>query len=414
MFYLDDLVFFGIVSDKNLDILKVAEMRYKLLVCAFILLIATPVLGQEFSPITVDTGKPTPSVVKSGEPFKITYRAEFFDTVLIYEDQMNFEGLTLVEEKEKPGSEISETVNVEVVGLKIGPKKRKYNDSLGFVNVQDFTYTFRIINVKKGVYKIPSFNFVWVEKRAGVTAEETKDKEKPREMPTKEVGIGYVSSVKPADKPVKPPPLDIRDEINFVSPIADGFVWRRWAYGVIGIASLLAMIIVFRFARYSRARQSREAERESGTETPENEVVVNMESILSPKQARKKFLRELNKLQGENVLDLMKKIRSLVRALLLAELRGTIRDSMSENEIYAKLRGLDNKHRKQIGRKYAVMLELARRLRGYQEDIDLGKYSSNAVDVNWREAVELSEAVSGLKLHKRFFSFMKHLANERR
>src|SRR3989344_1897140 len=129
-------------------------MRYKFLWGVFVLLIATPVLAQEFSPIVIKTGKPTPSVVKSGEPFKIIYRAEFFDTVLISEDQMQPESLAL----EK----------IEVIGLEIdkNPFDRPKNDTLGFVNVWDFTYTFRIIQPEKDLYKVPSFNFIWVEKRS--------------------------------------------------------------------------------------------------------------------------------------------------------------------------------------------------------------------------------------------------------
>ena len=168
-------------------------MRYKLFFCVFVLLIATPVLAQEFSPIVVETGKPIPSVVKSGEPFKITYRVKFLDTVLIYEEQMQPDSLTF----EK----------VEVIGLEVDKNllERPENDSLGFVTVWDFIYTFRIIQPEKGEYKIPPFNFVWAEKRAGVTVEETKGKEEPKELPTEEVGVSYVSSV------IEPPQLDIRD-----------------------------------------------------------------------------------------------------------------------------------------------------------------------------------------------------------
>src|SRR3989344_8815842 len=106
-------------------------MRYKILFCALVVLISTPTWAQEFSPIVIETGKPTPSVVRSGEPFKITYRAKFFDTVLIDEDQMQPESLAL----EK----------IEAIALSIEPKERQYDDTLGFVNVWDFTYTFRII-----------------------------------------------------------------------------------------------------------------------------------------------------------------------------------------------------------------------------------------------------------------------------
>lgn len=80
-------------------------MRYKLLFCVFVLLIATPVVAQEFSPIVVETGKPTPSVVKTGEPFRVTYRAKFFDTVVISEEQMQPDNIVLDK--------------VEVIGLDI-------------------------------------------------------------------------------------------------------------------------------------------------------------------------------------------------------------------------------------------------------------------------------------------------------
>ena len=357
-------------------------MRYKLLLFVCVLLIATPVLSQEFSPIIVETGKPTPSVVGTGESFKITYRARFFDTVIISEEQMQSENIALDK--------------VDVLGLKI-KKERVSNDALGFVNVWDFTYTFRIIQPDKGVKKIPSFNFIWVEKKAGVTVEETKDKEKPREMPTEEVGVSYVTSI------VKPPPLDIRDEINFVSPVASGVVLRRWAYGVIGVSSLLFVFVLFGFFRYSKSRHLQEVERESDTATAGDGFVENMEPILSPKQARRMFLREFKKSSCESELDWIKKFRFLVRSLLLAELHGTIRDSMSANEIYAKLSGLDAKQKKQIGWKYAVMLELARRLKGYQEEIDSGKWS---LDFG-AEMVQLRAIVSSLKFHKRLWNFFK-------
>lgn len=364
-------------------------MRYKLLRCVFVLLIATPVLATEFSPIVVKTGKPTPSVLRTGEPFQITYRAEFFDTVLIKEEDM------------QPGSLALEKIEVISLQVNKNPFERSENYSLGFVNVWEFTYTFRIIQPEKDVYKIPSFNFIWVEKKAGVTADEAKEKEKPREMPTDEVGVGYVSSVRPADKPVKPPPLDIRDEQKFVSPIADGAVLRKWAYGVIGTASLLTMIIIFRFARYSKIRQSPESSKdEAGAETMESEVMVNMEPILLPKQARKKFLKDLKKLQNEAqspTLELEKKIRLSVRLLLLSELQGMIRASMSENEIYAKLNGLEPKHKNQVGSKYAVMMDLSRRMRTYQEDIDSGKcFLDPGIEI-----AELRAMVYGLKLRKR-------------
>jgi len=371
-------------------------MRYKLLVCVFVLLIATPILAQESSPIIVETGKPMPSVIKSGEPFKVTYRAKFLDTVVIKEEDM------------QPGDLALE--KFEVIGLEINKNtfNRPKDDNLGFVNVWDFIYTFRIIQPEKGEYKIPPFNFYWVPKKAGTTEEEAKEKEKPREFLTEEVGIVYVSSI------AKPPFLDIRDEIGFILPISDGIVWRRWAYGVMGAASLLVLIILFRFVRYSDNRQSQVTKEDVGVEASEDGVmVVGVGPIFSPKQARSRFFKEIKKMQSEAkypILDLEKKLRFLARELLLAELRETIRDSMSENEIYAKLTGLDVKHKKLIGSKYAVMVDLARRLKRYQEDIDLGTCTINIV----KEVVELRVVVSGLSFYKRFLFFVKNLFGRRR
>ena len=364
-------------------------MRYKLLICAFLLLIATPALSQEFSPIVIETGKPNPSVVKSGEPFKVTYRAKFFDTVLIYEEEMSPDNLAL----EK----------VEAIDLEVS-KVRVNNDSLGFVNVWDFTYTFRIIQPEKQGYKIPPFNFIWAEKKAGVTEVQTKENEKPREILTEEVGVNYVSSI------VKPPPLDIRDDIDFTLPLVGGTVLRRWAYAVMGVSFLISLFTIFRFSRRLKLKKTQDLSRKDiSTEVPGDDFIVGTELILSPKKARKRFLGELKKLYlyDEESFGLTKerRLRQLSRDLLLAELQGTIRDSMSENEICAKLCELDEKQKKLIGLKYSTMLGVARRLKKYQECIDSGTYFLSVND----EIVELHKMVSGLKFYKQVLSFISHL-----
>lgn len=361
-------------------------MRYKFLACAFLLLISTPVFSQEFSPIVIETGKPNPSVVKSGEPFRVTYRAKFFDTVLIFEERM--QPSNLVMEK------------IEVIDLKIEPKKREYNDSLGYLNVWDFTYTFRIIQPEKEAYKIPPFNFIWAEKRAGVSDEETREKEKPREFLTEEVGVNYVSSI------VKPPALDIRDEIIFSSPVASGAVLRRWAYGVIGMALLFLGLIIFRFPRNLKARKSRGSDGESATEVLDIDSVADVGQILPPKQARKKFLAELEKMGDGGQIT---KVRLLVRMLLLSELFGIIKNSMSDNEIYFKLNNLDAKQKKQVGSKYPTMLYLVGKLKDYQDCTDFNK-SSPAFIVG---TAKLREAVSALTFRNKFLFFAKRLVGRR-
>lgn len=354
-------------------------MRYATLLFAFILLIATPVLAQEFSPIIVKTGKPVPSVIRSGEPFKVTYRAKFFDTVIIAEDKMQPDNLALDK--------------VEVIGLETLPAdtslaERLYNDFLGYVNVKDFTYTFRIIQPEKSMYKVPAFNFIWVKKEAGTPEKDAKEKEEPKEFLTDEVVVNYVTSVV---RPPKPQPLDIRDESNFISPVSSAYIFRSIAYTAIGIASLIALVVMFRFSGYSKVSKSQESVQEND-EAVEVEATVQMEPILPPKQARKKFLKELQQLRGEEYLPAFAKmIRPRVRTLLIAECQGVIRNSMSENEIFIKLSELSDKKKKDMGTRYKLILDLAKRLKGYKENIDSDNYSlSSEKEINSLRLVVLN------------------------
>src|SRR3989344_5936093 len=170
-------------------------MRYKLMAFAAVLLIGTPAFGQETSPIIIKTGQPTPSVVRTGELFKVTYQAQFYDEFLVVEEQMQPENIV---------AEPFEVVKLEVVLL-----PDHGDDSMGIIHTKDFIYTFRIIKPEKGDKKIPPFNFIWVLKKAGTTEANAKDGNELKEMPTEEVGVRYVYS------PIKPPSLNIRDEMDF-------------------------------------------------------------------------------------------------------------------------------------------------------------------------------------------------------
>ena len=111
-------------------------------------------------------------------------------------------------------------------------------------------------------------------------------------------------------------------------------------------------------------------------------------------------------------MDLEKKLRHLVRALILVELRGVIKDSMSENEIYIKLITLDTKQRKQVGSKFEYFVDFARRLKSYQEDIDSGNCSLGMGDL--REIDDLESMIKGLKFRNRALSFIRSLFRKER
>lgn len=368
-------------------------MRYKLLVLAFILLLATPslVFGQETSPIVIRTGKPTPSVVRSGEPFKVTYRAEYVDLVLVMEEHIQPGNISM-------GESGFELTNLEVVTF-----PNQDDDKLGVIHVQEFTYTFRIIKPEKGAKKIPPFDFIWVEKKAGTTKDNTKQTAELQKISTDEVGIGYISSV------IKPPPIDIRDEMVFSLPNWTGTELRRLAYGTITVFSLLALGVVVAWMGVGRSKAQKASEKTAG-ESPEAQAVIEVVPGISPKKARKKFLRELSKLkiQWDDLDKFEKDLYTLLWLFILAELsEGPVRASASDtpNELYARLSNLGEKQRKEVGSRYSIILGLSKKLRNYYEDIESG--STVYLSEPLVEIKELMGAVENLNWKRRIWKTLK-------
>jgi len=359
------------------------KMRYKLLGFAVVLLIATPSIAyaQQMSPIIVETGKPVPSVVRSGEPFSVNYRVKYTDYVLIIEEQMRLDSLTLVVDSEgKPQTENSVTGIIEVLDLVVGERFRYGSEEGGFVNVQDFTYTFMIVDAKKGVYKIPSFNFIWIKKSVGTTVAEAKETGELMEFPTDEIGISYVTTI------VRPPTVDIRDGVKFNA--LKTFVNRSVmiVYLVIGLTLFSALIIVARFFR--RPLLSKENEKDDKT-TETDGMSYAAAPTLSRRKARKKFLRELKALENEvrsTVIDdegakkATSKFSYFIRSFISAELSGgpvRIFDSDTPKQTYERLKGLDAKRKKHLGCRYGAILELAKKSKYYYEDIESDNYRAD-------------------------------------
>ncbi|OGM98591.1 MAG: hypothetical protein A3C71_02775 [Candidatus Yanofskybacteria bacterium RIFCSPHIGHO2_02_FULL_43_15c] len=334
-------------------------MQYRPLLCAFVLLVSTPILAQEFSPIVVKTGQPTPSVVRTGEPFRITYRAQFYDEVLILDEQMQPENI-----KADP----FEVIKLEVVVL-----PDQGNADSGIVHVKDFIYTFRIIKPEKGDKKLPSFNFIWVIKKAGTTEVNAKESSEPKEIPTDEVGVRYVYS------PVKPPPLNIRDEIVFQLFRWSGGTLRNAGYAIIAASSMSLLIVLIAWVYFGKSKDKKASENKSSEITAE--VVVEIVPDILPKKARRKFLRELKKLleaKGTDVssVELEKKVFSLLRELVLVELSGTpVKPLTSDTpaELFKRLLGLREKQKEAMGLKYKAFASLAEKLKNYYEDMESGR-----------------------------------------
>ncbi|OGN08634.1 MAG: hypothetical protein A3J46_02950 [Candidatus Yanofskybacteria bacterium RIFCSPHIGHO2_02_FULL_41_11] len=388
-------------------------MKYKLLGLAIVFLTATPPIfsasemspvASKMSPIIVKTGKPVPSTVRSGEPFTITYQVEYTDMVVIIEEQMRMDSLILVaDDKSKLKTENSVTGDVEVLGLVIGKKFRDGSEELGFVNIQDFTYTFMIINEQKGNYKIPSFNFVWVEKEAGTTLADTKEKKELQEFPTKEVGISYVTSV------VRPPPVDVRDMTRFDTFGILASRLLKTAYIIIILAFLGVLISLIRFFRSPKAL---DMDKNKAGETGEEIIFDRVVPTLSSRKARKKFLKELKLLEtevgsavidNESTKELTRKLYSLTRPLLLAELAEEriveFPDADTPKEMHERLQNLSSKQRKQLGRKkYNTILELSRKAADY--------YYENAKMSPIKEVDTLKSLVENIDLRNKIRSFI--------
>lgn len=364
--------FFIIICDKCTFTIqqKSRLMRYRLLTFASILILTTspPVLGQETSPIIIKTGKPAPSVVKSGEPFKVAYRAEYVDSVLIVEEQMQPQNISI---------DPFEAINLEVVAL---PDQN--DEKLGVVHMREFIYTFMIIKPEKETRVIPEFDFVWVEKKAGTTETVARDTNELRKISTDEIEIGYVMSIPEKLPDSKTPTIDVRDDMNFSLPKWKGSEIRRSGYWVIGLSSVLFLIILGLFLRNPSAKKH-------GQKSGKNDPLVAEDEVAPTIQigkTRKNFLREAKALENsfrqvddqfdlEDVQRFEKDLHALVSSFILTELSvGPVRVSASQTpkQIYDYLLNLSPEQKKKIGVRYKVILSLAERAKYYYEDIQSG------------------------------------------
>lgn len=166
--------------------------RTAFVVLAAALFAVSTLQAQKTSPLRVLTGKPVPTVIKTAELVTITYTLEWLDLpamdldkkIEIYKDDLGLDNVSFGD--------------FEAVKLDVGPERRN-----GKQLSRTFTYTLRLINHDKGMYKIPPINFPWSIKEAG----RSEDEEEIQHFATEEIAIGYVSTIIPETD------LDIRDEI---------------------------------------------------------------------------------------------------------------------------------------------------------------------------------------------------------
>ena len=363
-------------------------MKLKAIIGFVFLLIVRSGFGQEPSLLTVETLKPVPTVVKTGEPFVQEYRVRFPDLVnegkevIVLEDRMVPENVAV-----RP----FEATSVEVV-------KRRVNGE----HIWDFTYTFRIVNPVRMPYRLPSFSFYWLVRDLGETIEET-DVEL---VNTDEVSVSYVTTV------TSDPFLDIRDAIELGSFSGRATLLRTIAWTIAPLPLLVWLVMLVRLVRRPRFSAKIPVKEDDGID-----ALQEMEPPLLLGRARRevrRYLRELSAIrqgpiQGEDsevfpILgrNLVISLKDLLRAELPELNPG---DSPKDIKVYIE------KRVKESSRKEALEM-LVSRLVVYQDGLEKG--IPLAVDDAELEADLLAQSVVQLRPYARPWVYLTDLIDRLR
>ncbi len=150
-------------------------------------------------PLIVETGKPVPTVVRTAEFVTITYTVKRIDMSTRGHDME-----VMILEKESFGFQGLGDFDV----AKMEVSKEIHRDGPPAMFYKTYTFTLRIIDPKKGEYKIPPIKVLWIYKQTGISEEDGEYKE-TKPFVTKERTVRYDSSI------VKEGDFNIRDELIF-------------------------------------------------------------------------------------------------------------------------------------------------------------------------------------------------------
>ncbi len=319
-------------------------MKSLLIVCAFLVLSPTALLAQKVSPLIVETLQPTPTVVKTGEPFQEIYRVRFLD--------LGAQGkeISILLDEIKPGGAQAPTFSpFEVVNLDV--KTRKVGDE----SVWDFIYTLRIVDPRKGDYRIPKIKFYWVIKGAGAVSKGSKDAS-VREFETEEVPITYVTTL------TRDTRLDIRDTADFGN-------FRKYRYAFRIFSLLLFLLVAAYFVKI--------AIRFLWPKNDDLESISEYRGEILPQRTYHEFRRGLRELEKSSLalnsaegdpekrMRIEEKCHELTRMLLLIE-APSLSWSSTPRELRSGVNNLKEGWRKEL------LSGLADRLVAYDVDIESG------------------------------------------
>ena len=352
------------------------SMRRAAVGAAVLLFLARSGVGQEAPPLTVETLKPVPTVVKSGEPFLQVYRVRFPDLIgegrelIVLEDRMAPESVTV-----NP----FEASSVDMVKRRVGDE-----------HIWDFTYTMRLVNPTKGTYLVPSISVFWLLRDLGATIEESE----VRLINTDEVFVSYVTTV--TDDPV----IDIRDAVELGSFTTRATVMKAMAWTVAPLPLVVWLVMFVRVLRRPKLAGPGPVRQEDDLEALEVASIP-----LSAGQARRQLRRHLKVLgafnhqhaqDGQAWLAMERNLVISFKDLLWAEL-----PELNPGDTPRDIKGYIERRVKEGSRKDALMT-LASRMVVYQSSLEKGIPSPvEGVDL---EARLLDQSLRQLRLPLRVWT----------
>ena len=371
-------------------------MLYKASLWAIVLLVGTPIVvwSQEVSPIVVETLREStiPTTIRTGEPFIQVYKIQYIRSekwgkeVVVLEDDM------------KPKSYPSPFDDFEIINWSMSEPVTIDGEETD-ERTRFLTITIRIINPKKGEYKIPKLSVKWALKIG-----EKIENQEPIE--TEIVHLNYVSTI--TDDPY----IDIRDGVDF----GDYSGWANlfWYVSRAGVPLAMSLCLYLIFSSLKKAKKVKRQKVSGKTQEAELlEAYVYENKNVSFKQAYKNFFREFRRFrkqyflfdgsEGDNVqlLRVVKRFAPAIDSVLRSCLSG-----LSPGDTVRDMRLFIERDMTNLSsyRYRSALIFLQQKLVGYQADIESGKVThliKDGVGNIDDEISSLRSAVRRLKLRWR-------------
>ena len=322
----------------------------------------------ETQPIMVETLEVEPTVVKTGDLIKQTYRLRFPDLInagreiIILEDRMVPENLPI-----HP---------FEAVALEI--RKSQVDSEY----IWDFVYDMRLVAPEKAVYVVPAFSFYFLVRDLGEDIEDAEI----QQVDGGQSLVRYVTTMNDV------PTLNIRDTIELGEFSGRAALFQTIAWTVAPLPLLIWAVLLVRLARKPKIISLEAAKEAEELEKIESRIPVPP----SIWEARRNFRDQLTFLKaiqesgpGHVTSDMERGLVLAARDYLRAELPD-LNSGDTAKDVLAHVNGLGEGARKD------ALATLAERLVSYQYALE----HDDAVLANLAEEVAvLDESLTALRPH---------------